>query len=83
MKDRTIENSPLEMYPDLLQVPDVSHLLGISPRTVYRLAESGELPRVKIGRRWYFPRARLAALLDACDMSVCEEIQSGSQSCES
>ena len=46
----------------LLTVEEMTEVFGVSARTVYRLAESSELPRVKIGRRWYFPKAQLEKL---------------------
>jgi excisionase family DNA binding protein len=33
--------------------------LKVDPRTIYRLIRSGELPAVRIGRRWRFRRSDL------------------------
>lgn len=33
--------------------------LKVDPRTIYRLIRSGELPAVRIGRRWRFRRRDL------------------------
>jgi len=33
--------------------------LKVDPRTIYRLIKSGELPAVRIGRRWRFRRSDL------------------------
>lgn len=38
----------------LLSLDDVAQLLGISESGVYRLVRSGELPRVKVGKRTLF-----------------------------
>lgn len=43
-------------YGDLMTVEDVSDVLKVSERTVYRLVDKDELPCVKIGRRLYFPK---------------------------
>ena len=59
----TMSRQSLSDYGYLMTVIDVAELLGVSLRTVYRLAEAGELPCVKIGRRWYFPREQFGDLL--------------------
>lgn len=55
--------------PDrLLKVADVGHVLGITPRTVKRLASDGRLPRVVIGART--TRYRLSdvvAFIEGCE----------------
>ena len=63
-------NCTLEEYGPLLSVPDIAALLGISTRTVYRLAESGGLSCVKIGRKWFFPKQHLSALFDSCGPAI-------------
>ena len=51
--------------PQLLTVEDVAAWLRLSPRAVQRLAQSGELPAVRIdGRRYRFPAADLARWLE-------------------
>lgn len=47
---------------DILTETEVAELLDCEPSTVQSKARAGELPGVKIGRSWRFPRA---ALLDA------------------
>jgi len=47
--------SMITQAPDLLNVDEVAHRLGVSRRTVYRMLESGDLPpcvRVRGMRRW-------------------------------
>ena len=45
-----IEN--LETHPERrLNAPDLAEYWGVHPATVYRLAENGALPAVRIGRR--------------------------------
>ena len=38
-------------------------LLGVDRSTVYRMAEDGRLPAVKVGRQWRFPADRIEAVL--------------------
>jgi excisionase family DNA binding protein len=44
-------------------IPESAHLLGISPRGVYRLIETGELRTVTLGRRRLVPAQELARLV--------------------
>lgn len=39
-------------YPDVLDVKQVSNLLGISTKTVYKLINSETLPCLKVGREF-------------------------------
>jgi excisionase family DNA binding protein len=45
-------------------VPEVAEALGLSQQTVYRLARSGDLPMVKVGRQWFMTKLELFAYLD-------------------
>jgi excisionase family DNA binding protein len=42
-----------------LTTEEVLSYLRITPRTIYRLIRSGELPAVRIGRQWRFRRPDL------------------------
>ena len=42
-----------------LTTEEVLAYLKTTPRTIYRLIRSGELPAVRIGRQWRFKRADL------------------------
>ena len=42
-----------------LTTEEVLVYLKTTPRTIYRLIRSGELPAVRIGRQWRFRRADL------------------------
>ncbi len=53
--------------PDLLTAQDVCDLTGASLQTVRRACAGGQIPAVRIGRRWYVPRTRFA---DYCE-GVC------------
>ncbi len=44
-----------------LTTREVQDLINVDRSTVYRMAEDGRLPGVKIGRQWRFPADRIAA----------------------
>ncbi|WP_199051914.1 helix-turn-helix domain-containing protein [Aquitalea sp. ASV15] len=44
---------------DILTMDEVAEYLKVSKRTVYRLAQSGELPAFKLGGIWRFRRSDL------------------------
>ena len=43
-------------YPDVLDVKQVSQLLGVSTKTVYRLLRSGTMDSFKVGREFRIPK---------------------------
>ena len=47
-----------------LTTEEVLGYLKTTPRTIYRLIRSGELPAVRIGRQWRFRRADLDAWVE-------------------
>ncbi len=54
----------LEQYGDLLTVANLADVLDVSKRTIYRLADSKQVPCVKVGRRLYFPKKKIAEKLE-------------------
>jgi excisionase family DNA binding protein len=52
------------LKPETVTVEQAARVLGISRRSAYRYAKSGELPVVRIGGRILVPIHRLAELLD-------------------
>ena len=50
---------------DVLNEEEVAALLDCEPRTIQEKARAGELPAIKFGRSWRFPRAALLEALDA------------------
>lgn len=42
-----------------LTTEEVLDCLKVTPRTIYRLIKSGELPAIRIGRQWRFRRSDL------------------------
>lgn len=51
--------------PEILSVDEVAALLGCEPLTVQVAAGAGDLPGLKIGRPWVFPREALLSALNA------------------
>jgi excisionase family DNA binding protein len=49
----------------LLRADQVGRMLGVDRSTVYRMAETGRLPAVKVGRQWRFPAGQIELLLGA------------------
>jgi excisionase family DNA binding protein len=49
----------------LLSAEQVRRMLGVDRSTVYRMAENGRLPAVKIGRQWRFPTEQIESMLGA------------------
>ncbi len=48
---------------DMLTAKDVQDLLQVDRSTVYRMAEAGRLPALKVGRQWRFPAAQVRGWL--------------------
>ena len=46
-------------YPDVMNVKQVSSLLGVSTKTVYSLIQKGSLPGMKVGREFRVPKMTL------------------------
>lgn len=47
-----------------LTTEEVLGYLNTTPRTIYRLIRSGELPAVRIGRQWRFRKSDLDAWVE-------------------
>lgn len=53
------------MLPEtLLNVQEVAEFLRVNATTVYTWARQGQLPAIKIGRRWRFRQSDLEMWLD-------------------
>lgn len=50
--------------PSFLTTEEVLTYLKVTPRTIYRLIRTGELPAVRVGRQWRFRQSDLDAWLD-------------------
>ncbi len=47
---------------DILNETEVAELLACEPSTVQTMARNGDLPAVKFGKHWRFPRVALLVL---------------------
>jgi excisionase family DNA binding protein len=54
-----IYRSVFREYPDILDVKDVSTLLGVSTKVVYRLLRDGSIVSLKIGREFRVPKVNV------------------------
>ena len=54
-------------YPDVLDVNQVSVILGVSTKIVYRLLNDGVLPSLKVGRAFKVPKLYLLQYLNILD----------------
>ncbi len=62
-----IYRSVLRDYPDILDVPQVSAILGVSSKTVYRLLNEGALASLKVGRAFKIPKLYLMQYMKILD----------------
>lgn len=52
------------MTDEPLNIKQLADLLQVSERTVYRLANSGEIPGFRVGNSWRFKRSRVEEWMD-------------------
>jgi excisionase family DNA binding protein len=52
------------MNDDILTIPEVAELLRIAEKTVYTLAQRGEIPAFKVGGQWRFSRGAIQVWID-------------------
>lgn len=45
-----------DLEPDVMTVQEVAEYLRLNQMTVYKLAQNGKIPAVKVGRVWRFRR---------------------------
>lgn len=58
----------------VMTVDDVAHYLGVVPGTIYRKARRGEIPAVKMGKIWRFPREALDRWLNDTAMNAVKKL---------
>jgi excisionase family DNA binding protein len=56
----------------LLTTKDVQALIKVDKSTIYRMAEAGRIPAIKVGRQWRFPEEQLNAWLGSRSGAVQE-----------
>jgi excisionase family DNA binding protein len=47
------------MQDEILTLPEVAQLLKVADKTVYSMAQKGQLPAFKVGGQWRFKRVDL------------------------
>ncbi|WP_407642413.1 helix-turn-helix domain-containing protein [Caballeronia arvi] len=50
---------------EILTIPEVAALLRVAEKTVYTLAQRGEIPAFKVGGQWRFSRSAIQAWIDS------------------
>jgi excisionase family DNA binding protein len=63
MREHFDTNALLEDSRLVVSIPEAASLLGISRSFAYVLAERGDLPVVRLGRRQLVPKAALSQLI--------------------
>lgn len=53
----------LREYPDVLNIEQMSELLGVSTKTVYKLLQDGKIACLKVGRSYRIPKAHVFTYL--------------------
>jgi excisionase family DNA binding protein len=62
--ERRPDQNPGRTRPAFLTVEEVAAVLRVDPVTIYRAIRAGELPAVKIRKRYVVPRRALDMLID-------------------
>ena len=55
----------LKNLPDVMDINQVSDILGISSKTGYEMLKTGKIAYLKIGRSYRIPKAKLIDFLDS------------------
>jgi excisionase family DNA binding protein len=53
------------MSDEILTLPEVAQLLKVAEKTVYTMAQKGDVPAFKVGGQWRFRRTDLDGWIDA------------------
>lgn len=60
---------------EMLTAKEMQDLLQVDRSTIYRMAETGRLPAVKVGKQWRFPGDRVDSWLKAQTLSPLPSVQ--------
>ena len=52
-------------YPDVVTIPQVCEMLGVSERTVYRLLVTNQIKHFKVGRAYRIPKVNVFAFMES------------------
>lgn len=53
----------LREYPDVMNIEQMSELLGVSTKTGYKLLQDGKIACLKVGRSYRIPKAHILTYL--------------------
>jgi excisionase family DNA binding protein len=70
MNPQEIYHAIFKEYPDVLDVKQVSNLMGVSTKTVYKLIKLDLIPCLKIGREFRIIKVNLMKYMKVLDMEV-------------
>ncbi len=59
---------------ELMTIQDIATYLKMSPQTIYRMAQQGKIPALKVRNRWRFRRGDIEAWLTSESNDVCRRI---------
>lgn len=62
----------MENRDEIMTIPEVAALLKIAEKTVYVLAQRGDVPGFKVGGQWRFSRGAIDKWIDAKSQSAVE-----------
>jgi len=61
----SLDRKKLKDYPDILSVNDISIILDVNPKTVYKRVSEGEIKSFKVGRLYKITKRNLVKYLNA------------------
>ena len=73
LNTQEIYHNVFKDYPDIMDVKQVSSLLGISTKTAYRLLHDGSLSSLKIGREFRVPKVNIMKYIKVFGSSISEQ----------
>lgn len=59
---------------ELITIQDVAAYLKMSPQTIYRMAQQGRIPAIKVQNRWRFRRGDIESWLSPREEDACREV---------
>ena len=68
LKEKEVTKEDIEMfsgYPDVVDVEQMSEMLGISKKTGYRLLKEDKIAHFKIGRTYKIPKINILQFIKA------------------
>lgn len=60
---RTVYNQMFKDYPEILDIAQMSAMLGVSTKTGYKIINDEKIPCIKIGRAYKIPKINVIKYL--------------------